>query len=126
MYIVDSYAWIEYFIGSQKGTIVKSIIEEGREVLITIECNIAELKGWCLRESVDFEELYTIVRANSEIHSIQTEDWLNAAQIRHEMRSTMRDFGMIDSILVAVQRKHNCKIITGDPHFQDIKDVLFI
>ena len=126
MFIFDTYAWIEYFIGSEKGAIVNRIIEERDDTIITLECNIAELKGYCLRQGSDFEESYTIVRANSEIHSIHIEDWLDATQIRHDMRKTRKHFGMIDSLIIAFQKKYGGIVVTGDSHFKGLEDVIYL
>ena len=41
-YVIDSYAWIEYFMGTQTGEKVKSIIE-GMEEKITPTICIAEV-----------------------------------------------------------------------------------
>ena len=37
-----------------------------------------------------------------------------------------KDFGMIDAIILAVQGTYKCKIVSGDHHFQDMKDVIFL
>ena len=126
MFIFDTYAWVEYFIGSKKGAIVNRIMEEQDGAIITLECNIAELKGFCLRHGSDFEGSYTILRGNSDIRSIHLDDWLDAARIRHEMRKTRKNFGMIDSLIVAYQRKHGGTVVTGDPHFKGLDDVIYL
>lgn len=126
MYIFDTYAWIEYFVGSEKGALVNSIIEDRGNTIVTLECNIAELKGYCLRQGLDFDESYTIVRANSEIHSIYVENWTDAAQIRHDMRKTRKHFGMIDSLIIAFQKKYGGIVVTGDSHFKGLKNVIYL
>ncbi|MCD6456175.1 MAG: hypothetical protein J7K81_05235 [Methanophagales archaeon] len=65
MHIVDTYAWIEYFIGSKKGEKAAVIIDDQNEPLITVECCLAE--------------------------------------IRREVRKTVPGFGLIDSVILAVQ-----------------------
>ncbi len=90
VYLIDTYAWVEYFIGSKKGEKVKKIIEDENNVILTPECCLAEIKGWAIRENMDFEELYNIVRKVSDIQCILTQDWLDAAVIRSEMRKTIK------------------------------------
>jgi len=127
-YVIDTYAWVEYFIGSQSGGKVKEIVHKDENEITTPECCLAELKGWCLREGKNFEDAYTILKANSEIEKIFTEDWLDAAEIRHEMRRKkgITDFGLIDSLIVAKQRRNKCKIVSGDKHFENLKDVEYV
>jgi hypothetical protein len=88
MHIVDTYAWIEYFIGSEKGEKAAVIIDDPNEHLITVECCLAE--------------------------------------IRHEVRKTVPGFGLIDSVILAVQEEKRCMVLTGDPHFEGVKDVVFL
>lgn len=124
MYLIDTYAWVEYFIGSNKGKVVKKLIEQEKNA--TPECVLAELKGWAIRESLDFEELYTIVRKLSDIQCITTSDWLEAASIRSEMRKISKDFGMIDALIIAQQKRLGYKVVSGDPHFENIEDTIFL
>ncbi len=126
VYLIDTYAWVEYFIGSKKGEKVKKIIEDENNVIFTPECCLAEIKGWAIRESMDFEELYSIIRKVSDIQCILTQDWLEAATIRSELRKTKEDFGMIDALIIAQQKRIGCKVVSGDPHFEHLKDVIFI
>ena len=126
MHIVDTYAWLEYFIGSKKGEKAAVIIDDPNEPLITLECCLAELRGWTLREEQDFTELYAIVKGNSEIASVLTRLWIRAAEIKHEVRKTVPGFGLIDSLILAVQEEEHCKVLTGDPHFEGMRDVVFL
>jgi len=75
---------------------------------------------------MDFEELYNIVRKISDIECILTQDWLEAAVIRSEMRKTTKGFGMMDALIVAQQKRMSCKVVSGDSHFEHLKDVIFI
>ncbi len=124
-YIIDTYAWVEYLAGSKKGQRVKEIVHDLKNEIITPECCIAELKGWCIREKGDFERAYLIVRSNSKIESVFTEDWLECAELRAEMRKEKKipGFGLIDSIILSKQRRHGCMILTGDSHFKDLKNI---
>lgn len=126
VYILDTYAWVEYFIGSDKGEVVRKLLENDNNIIITPECVLAELKGWAIRENIDFEELYQIVRKVSDIQCLTTNDWLNAAFIRSEMRKTMKDFGMMDALIAAQQKRFDCKVVSGDPHFEYIKNTIFL
>jgi len=126
MYLIDTYAWVEYFTGSEKGKIVKRLLEDENNIINTPECGLAELKGWAIREKLDFDELYRIVRKLSTIQCITTSDWLDAASIRSEMRMTMKDFGMMDALIIAQQKRLGCKIVSGDPHFESMDDTIFL
>ena len=126
VYLIDTYAWVEYFTGSKRGEKVKKIIEDKNNVILTPECCLAEIKGWAIRENMDFEELYSIVRKVSDVRCILTRDWLDADTIRSELRKTKKGFGMMDALITAQQKRMHCKVVSGDPHFEDLKDIIFI
>jgi len=126
VYLLDTYAWVEYFIGSKNGEQVKGMVEDSNNVIYTPECCLAELKGWAIREGLDFEKLYRIVRKLSDIQCITTGDWLYAATIRSEMRKKAKDFGMIDALIVAQQRRFGCKVVSGDAHFECVEDAVLL
>jgi hypothetical protein len=93
MQIVDTYAWIEYFIGSKKGEKAAVKIDDPNEPLITVECCLAEIRGWTLREGQNFKEIYARIKSNSEILRVFTRMWIRAAEIRHEVRKTVPQLG---------------------------------
>ena len=122
-YILDTYAWVEYFRGSEKGKTVSRIMGNS---LFTPENCIAELRIWCLEERIDFEEILEIIRKCSSIEPINLNNWKEAASIRQEQRKTQSNFGLMDAIILAKQKEIKGRIVTGDRHFQNLKDVLLI
>jgi len=80
------------------------------------------------REGEDFDRAYTVVRTDTEIEAVSAEDWLDAAEIRHEMRKErgITDFGLIDSVIVAKQRRYKARVISGDRHFKGLEDVGYL
>ena len=126
LYLIDSYAWIEYFIGSSKGSILKKLFLNENNRFFTVECCLAEIRGWAFKNNRDFNEMFKIIRANSNILSVTEYDWINCAKERFEQRKTQRDFGLIDAVILVKQKELNCVIITGDKHFKNLKNVVFL
>ncbi|MBI2147156.1 PIN domain-containing protein [Candidatus Woesearchaeota archaeon] len=126
VYIIDSYAWIEYFIGSSKGSVLKKLFLAQENTFLTLSCCLGEIKGWTLREQRNFTGLFTIIRANSTIIPLSDDDWMIAADIRFEQRKKQKDFGFIDAVILAKQQELSCKVISGDVHFRGLKDVIFL
>jgi len=124
-YILDTYAWIEYFLGTKSGSVVKRLITSNF-TLITLESSISEIYLWCLREEKDFNKVLNIIKTHSHIGPITLTNWIEAAKIREQQRKTMKDFGLMDAIILAKQREFNAKVVTGDPHFKNQKDVMFL
>jgi len=125
-YLLDTYAWVEYLIGSKKGIKVKKIIENEKNTLSTPENCISEIKLWCLANNEDFKKLFGIVKMGSVIEPINLINWLKAAEIRHGNRKEMKDFGLMDSIILAKQEEIKGIILTGDLHFKNKKNVEFL
>ena len=42
------------------------------------------------------------------------------------MMKTIKDFGLIDAILLAKQKELKCKIIIADQHFGNLKNIEFL
>lgn len=125
-YIVDACVWIEYFRGTSIGKKAAKIIDNPATELSTIETAVAEIKAWALKNDVAFPELETIIRHNSDITHLTTEDWLRAAELRYEIRKKIKDFGFLDAVIVAVQERAKGKILTCDTHFAKLEDVVFL
>lgn len=125
-YILDSYAWIEYLIGSKKGEVLKKHFLNEENNFFTVECCLAEIKGWAIKSKLDFEKYYKIIKANSEILELNEEDWIKAAEEKAEQRKTEKDFGLIDAVILVKQKELNCKIVSGDKHFRQLKNVSFL
>ncbi len=125
IYIIDTYGWIEYFKGSKKGEIVEKIINNKNKI-ITLECCIAEIMIYCLRNNLDFSSALHLIRTNSYIFPVLIDTWLDAAHIKFEIRKNRPGFGIIDAILVSKQKEKKAKIVSGDPHFKGLTNVVYI
>jgi len=124
--IIDTYGWIEYFNGSKKGEIVKKIIHNNKNKTVTLECCIAEIRIYCLRNNLDFNRALHLIKTSSYVFPISIDTWLDAAQIKFEIRKNRPGFGIIDAILISKQKENKAKIVSGDPHFKDLKDITYI
>jgi len=120
---IDTYAWIEYFEGTVKGKKVSSIIEDKNNILITLECCLYEFKIWCLRNKLDFNKLVSIIKQDSEVKHVSLDLWLEASNIRYNFGE---DLSVVDSLIMAYQKKILCKVLTGDKHFKELKNVIFL
>lgn len=126
MFLVDAYAWVEYFIGSKKGEHAARVIDDPTVEVQTLESTLAEIRGWALREGRDFEVLYGVIKRNSDIIHTPLEEWLETAKIRFEIKKRVPRFGMMDALLIASKQAHGSRILTGDPHFKGMADVMYL
>jgi len=125
-YIIDAYAWIEYLIGSKPGEKVKDILEDESNETYTCAVTVAEVISKTAREERDYEVAYDILTSNSQVINIDEEISKETGILHSEMRKTKKDFGLADAYILALARKINSKILTGDLHFKGIKEAVLI
>ena len=125
-YILDTNAWLEYLVESKKGKVVNDLFERKNAVFFTLESTVSEILLWCLREKQKFNEVFALVRNKSLVEPIDLNKWVEAARTRTEMRKTLKDFGLMDSLLIAMQKETGGIIVSGDPHFKSLKNALFL
>jgi predicted nucleic acid-binding protein len=83
-YVLDSYAWAEFFNGTEKGEKVKKIIEEGN--IATSIITLAEFSDKCAREERDITPIVEYIQSKAAILSLNQETALNAGKLKYELR----------------------------------------
>jgi predicted nucleic acid-binding protein len=124
-HVIDAYAWIEYLDGSESGKQVATIIESNYEVY-TCAITLGEVVSKVARKGKDAKTAYDVLTSNSQIIPVAEELSLHAGLIHCEMRKTIKDFGLADAYILAAARKLKSKIVTGDPHFKEVKEAIMI
>mgnify|MGYP001580805479 CR=1 FL=1 len=124
--VFDTFAWVEYFNGSEIGVKVKQMLELQENEIFTSIMTIAELASALKRDDRDVEISYKIVKDLSKIYFIDLELAKEAGILHVEMRKKLKDFGMIDCLILLTARKLSAKILTGDPHFKGLKEARLI
>ena len=131
--VFDSYAWIEFFLGSEKGAKVKELIE-GDEDIITPTIVLAEIANKYYREG---EEEKIIMERISIIRDASTVRYIDDAILRklQEAREVLienkkrlklrRDPSLADYIVYAISIAEKARIVTGDDHFKGL-NVIFL
>ena len=133
MLVFDSYAWVEYFIGSRQGAITKEHLES-KEPIVTPGIVLAEIARKYLRESIVDEEtkkrLYFIA-AQSEIKGIDADLAMAAAKAWGELtkKAKKRRLGkpsLTDGIVLALARRYGGKVLTGDEHLAGLTEIVML
>ncbi len=123
MYVIDSFAWIEYFTGTKAGELARKYIEGGEAITPTIV--IAELSYKYARLKQDFEPKLRFIILKSRTLPLDEEVASLAGRINVERRKVDR-WGLVDSIILATAMLQKNTIVTGDEHFRDLKEVIMI
>ena len=131
--VIDTYAWIELLIGSERGNKVKELIENAEEVY-TPSTVLAETARKFLREGTDEKTINTwleIITTASVITQIDSATALEAAKCQLELSqqakiSKQNTPNLFDAIVYATARINQCKIITGDEHFKNLPETIWL
>jgi len=126
-YVVDSYAWIEYFRGTSAGVKAKRYIEEEDSATPTIV--IAELSRKLLKEIEAGRETpegrkarLEFIKTSTIIVNLTQDIAVLAGEIDVERKREVKGWGLADSIILATARKNKAKVVTGDELFRDLVD----
>lgn len=116
--VVDSFAWLEYFAGSNSGLKAKPFIENGNGITPTIV--IAELSEKYRRQGLPFNADLNFITAKTRLVNLDSEIAANAGALSYERKELVKRWGLADSIILATARKHKARVVTGDEHFRDL------
>ena len=131
--VVDSYAWIEHFLGSEKGGKTNEILQNSDEIY-TPDLVLVEIARKYAREGIEDtiiqSRLHQIEDA-SNIVCLDPEMALLAAKCYVEMQANAKKLkltlpGLFDAIILATGRSLNAKILTGDQHFKGLPETLWL
>lgn len=123
--VIDAHAWIEYFAGSSSGQKAGEFIQRGSAA--TSVASLAELQHKYLMEKwLSFDADLKFLSTKTSVIPIDKEISLLAGQINYANKKNIKGWGMIDSIILATARTLSTKVITGDPHFKNLRDAIII
>ena len=131
--MTDSYAWIEHFIGSEKGRKVDEILANADEVY-TPDIVLAEIARKYIREGIDpqiVDRRLNIIVEASNIICIDAKLAGTAAKCYFELETNAKKLklncpSLFDGIVLAAARISRSKVLSGDQHFKNLPDTLWI
>ena len=124
-YVIDSFAWIEYFRGTESGKRARRFVES--ETAATSAVSLAEMKEKYLREGWrTFEEDIAFITSRTSVASVDRETALLAGELNHERKATIKNWGMADSIILATARIASAKVVTCDKHFEGLSEAIIV
>ena len=131
--VADAFAWIELFAGTRKGEFVKNQMG-GAETVITPDTVLAEVARKYIREGINEEttrkRLSTVLEASVPAY-IDDDVAVEAGKAYLQLEKRARDSGLekpslFDALVLAVARRSDGKVLTGDEHFEGLPETLWI
>ena len=125
-YLLDTYAWVEYFVGSEEGQIGRELVES-EKISTSIIC-IAELSNKYYRESLleEWKDRYKFIISKSNIIHLTMEIVKEAGPRKWKLRENSDDVGLADAIIIETAIQGGFTVVSGDPYFKDIENCLFL
>jgi predicted nucleic acid-binding protein len=124
--VLDSFAWVEYFRGTDAG---RAVAEELEGALVgTPLVVLAELRDKYVREAIpEWPRDLAFIKAMTTFLPEDERIAVRAGETKNRMRAEgRREFGLIDSIVYETARAMDAVLVTGDPHFRGVRDVRFL
>ena len=131
--VVDAYAWVEIFIGSGKGDKAREHLTEA-DATYTPGVVMAEIARKYLREGAKeqrvLERLRTI-QETSDTVSIDRDVAFESAKCYMKLSEKAKTErlgapSLFDAIVLATARLLKAKVLTGDEHFKELPETLWI
>jgi len=131
MVVYDTYAWIEYFLGSSKGVKVKELLKKGG---YTPSIVLAEISRKYLREgfsSQDVKKRLLFIETKTKVVEISVEIALKTGEtypelLQHARKIKERQPSLADAIVYSTALLLNKDLVTGDRLFRNLPHVLYI
>ncbi len=116
--LLDTSAWIEFFIESDKGNIIRQRLKD--ESCSTSIVSIAEISSWAVKQNKDGMELAKCVTELSQILDLTEKISFLAGELNVQRKKAEKNWGMLDSFILATAQIYGLKILTKDSHFKDL------
>lgn len=120
MNVVDSSAWLEYFVDGPNADFFSSPIEDVKNLVVPT-ISLYEVFKKVLAEKDEAEAFKTIAQMKQgQVVDLDEDIALSAARISIENR-----IPMADSIILATAKSHKATLWTQDDHFEEMAGVKF-
>ena len=125
-YLLDTYAWIEYFIGSEEGLKVKNLLEH--QFIHTSVISIAELSDKYHRENLssEWQKRYQFIISKSSIVPCSLKVMKNSGFRKLELRKKHKSIGLVDAIIIETAIQLDLILVSGDLHFETIENIFYL
>ncbi len=125
--VLDTWAWWELFRGSRQGaSIRRRFFRSGSVRLHTSTITVGELsaKLASMGESRRIDPVLGAIRRAGPVHDVTAELARAAGLLRAELRKLDSHASLADGIVLATARALGARLISADPAFRGLPDIL--
>lgn len=122
--VFDTFAWIEYFEGTEKGREVDKYLQNND--ILTPIIALLEISYRADKRNVDIKKQMDFIKMNSRIIGFNDEFIFKFGKIYNKSKEKNKNFGLADAIVLTSAMINEAKILTGDHHFKDFENVILM
>ncbi|MFH0954894.1 MAG: PIN domain-containing protein [Candidatus Micrarchaeota archaeon] len=115
--LLDTCAWIEYFLKTPKGARVRTFLTE--KECFTSAISIAEISEWAERENLDRKTILDLIHQLSTVLDLDRGILETGGVLKVQKRVAHANIGLVDCLIIATGRQYNLPIVSSDRHFAD-------
>jgi predicted nucleic acid-binding protein len=122
-FVIDTWVWVEYYLGEDPR--VNEYIENDSLDLFTSTISLTEIIKFLHQRNETPDTIRQVV-LEIGIRSLVIPVTEDIAILAGEFRNEGFKGGIADTIILATSRAGGHKVVTGDSHFKEIPDAVFI
>ncbi len=120
--LLDTSAWIEFFISSSKGKKVEELLLQDKPFYICL-LTLAEITNWCYKNNADPEVFIAKIRKFSRLLPLPEDILISSGRDYYEIRQKNKKISLIDVIIYSSATFHGLKLLTKDNDFKGLPNV---
>ena len=120
-YLIDTSAWIEYLLGTERGVPVCDLVEN-KDASVSV-LTVAELSCWLEATGRDPQEALSFLREHARLLPVEFESCAAVGSLRRAQRKKQQSFGTSDGIIYLTARERGMILLTKDKDFAGLPGV---
>lgn len=119
-YVIDSWAWIAYFDGTEAGKRVDNVLLNSEA--FTSAVTVGEVLSKAERQGKDTEKIFDFMISLSKIIDVNADVAKKVGLLHAQVKKSSSNFSLADAFALQTAKHLNAKVLTGDPDFKGIKE----
>ncbi len=122
--VVDSWAWLELFSGSERGRKVDELLAAGEA--FTSVVSLSEVVSVSARRGRPTDDKVAVIRSQSRVMAPSYDDAVEVGHLHAVTKKQSPNFSLSDAFVLQLAKKLGAKVLTGDLDFQGVKDAVLV
>jgi predicted nucleic acid-binding protein len=118
--VLDSWAWIAYFDGTEAGERVDEAISDSE--VFTSPVSIAEVVSKAERKGKDAGEAFDFMVSLSKTVEMDAGFAKEVGRLHAALKRSRPNLSLADAFALQTARSLNARLLTGDPDFEGMKE----